>query len=121
VILWVLLPSCNWLGGGSPPAEERSIAQAAQADTAAPLPVPVQSCTLPAGCPPDGLDAARCTTDPAPFVPTLVENEVVAISVDPLAIPGLGLAAGDWWTAWNDGVSCTRTVAWFTVDAEVAP
>jgi hypothetical protein len=53
--------------------------------------------------------------DPAPFVATFVEDQVVAISVDADAVAALGLLPGSWWTAWSDGASCDRVVATFEV------
>ncbi len=74
-----------------------------------------QDCAPAPGCPADGLDPAWCVLDPAPFVATFVEDQVVAISVDADAVAALGLLPGSWWTAWSDGASCDRVVATFEV------
>lgn len=80
-----------------------------------------QDCGRPPGCPDDGLDPAWCLTDPSPFRPTWMEEEVVSVTVDEAAIAALGLSPGTWWTAWSDGVSCERAVAMFVVADEVTP
>jgi hypothetical protein len=58
-----------------------------------------------------------CVTDPTPFAVTLLDGEAVAISVDDEAVAALGLAPGDYWTAWSDGITCDRIVARFAVVA----
>jgi len=81
-----------------------------------------QGCTSPPGCPDAGLDASRCLTDPSPFTPTVLDGEVVSVTVDEATVSALGLAPGAWWAAWSDGVSCERVVATFVVaEPEVTP
>jgi len=117
--MFLALAACTWSSQNPSATEARLPTQLARTDTGAPI--PYQTCELPPGCASDGLDSAHCTDLASAFTPTFVGREVVAISVNPDAVATLGLTAGDWWTAWGDGVSCTRVVAWFTVDGEVAP
>lgn len=71
----------------------------------------------------DAYPVDRCLLDPEPFAPVVVDGEVVAASVDLDAALALGLADGQWWTAWSDGISCDRVTVSFVLGdaAEVAP
>ncbi len=89
----------------------------------APLGEWVQDCDLPPGCDDGGLPADRCVADPAPFTVTLLDGEVVSLTVDLAIAASLGLADGTWWTAWSDGVSCARVTTSFELGepGEVTP
>ena len=79
-----------------------------------------QDCDAPPGCDPGTLPADRCTLETAPFEPIFADGEVIGVTVDQGAAEALGFAAGTWWTAWSDGISCERVVATFTIE-EVTP
>ena len=76
------------------------------------------SCSLPADCPDDRLDAALCIDEALAFKPTYLDDEVVAIDIDDAAVRSLGLAPGEYWAAYNDGKSCDRVVAHFRIGGE---